>query len=200
LGELKPQGRTLLDAGHAPGARVTATWSDGAPFIVERELGRGLVTTITLPSSVEVSDFALRPGFVALIDHLLDTARRRRGLTTSVAGTTWVFGSERPVIVGPDGPLRLVESPDRGRTATPSLRGTYRLTTERGDELRTVTLDPQEITLEPSPPPPGTSNAGGAPSGQLLDVSAEVAYGLLALLALELLLRAVRVDARPGFR
>ena len=200
LGELKPQGRTLLDAGHAPGARVTATWSDGAPFIVERELGRGLVTTITLSSSVEVSDFALRPGFVALIDHLLDTARRRRGLTASVAGTTWVFGSERPVIVGPDGPLRLVESPDRGRTATPSLRGSYRLTTERGDELRTVTLDPQEITLEPSPPPRGASNAGGAPSGQLLDVSAEVAYALLALLALELLLRAVRVDARPGFR
>ena len=200
LGELKPQGRTLLDAGHAPGTHVMATWSDGAPFIVERELGRGLVTTVTLPSSVEVSDFALRPGFVALIDHLLDTARHRRGLTTSVAGATWVFGSERPAIVGPDGPVRLVESPDRGRTATPALRGAYRLTTERGEELRTVTLDPQEITLEPAPPPTGTQSAAGAPAGQLLDVSAEVAYAILALLALELVLRAVRVDARPGFR
>jgi Mg-chelatase subunit ChlD len=200
LGDLKPQGRTLLDPGQAKGASVRATWSDGAPFIVERELGRGLVTTVTLPSSVEVSDFALRPGFVALVDHFIDVARRRRGLTTSVAGATWVFGSERPNIVGPDGPLHLVESPDRGRIATPSVRGAYRLTTEHGEELRTVTIDPEEITAEPTPPPTGTVNAGGAPSGQLLDVSAEVAYALLALLGLELLFRARRVDARPGFR
>ena len=158
------------------------------------------MTVVTLPSSIEVSDFALRPGFVALVDHFLDVARHRRGLTTSVAGTTWVFGNERPLVSGPEGPLRLVESPDRGRTATPALRGAYRLTTERGEELRTVTIDPEEITAEPAPPASGTSNAGGAPAGQLLDASAEVAYAVLGLLGLELLLRARRVDARPGFR
>lgn len=200
LGDVKPAGRALLDAGHMPGARVTGTWTDGAPLLVERELGRGLVTTVTLPSSVSVSDFALRPGFVALLDRWLDAARRRRGLTTSVAGASWSFGAERPSIAGPDGPLRVVETPDRGRMATPALRGSYRVTGEHGEEIRTVTLDPEEITLEPAPPPANAVAAAGAPSGELLDASSDVAYAVLALLGLELLLRLRRVDARPGFR
>ena len=200
LADLRPEGRTWLDVERAPGSRVTGTWSDGAPLIVERDVGRGLLVTVTLPSSVAVSDLALRPGFVALLDHFVDTARRRRGLSQSVVGTSWAFGSERPTIVGPDGPLRLVESADRGRTATPALHGAYRLTTDRGEELRTVTLDPQEITLLPVPPPKGTSAMAGAASAELLDVSSEVVWALLALLGLELALRARRVDARPGFR
>jgi hypothetical protein len=200
LGDLKPTGRTLLDVGHTPGARVTGTWSDGAPLLIERELGAGLVITVTLPTSVNVSDFGLRPGFVALLDHWLDAARRRRGLATSVAGTSWNFGGERPTIVGPEGPLRVIETADRGRSATPAIRGSYHVTTERGEELRTVTLDPQEITAEPSPPPKGAGATMDAAAGQPLDVSSEVAYALLALLGLELALRVRRVDARPGFR
>jgi len=200
LADLKPEGRTWLDVGRAPGSRVTATWSDGAPLVVERDLGRGLVVTVTLPSSVAVSDLALRPGFVALLDHWLETARRRRGLSQSVAGTSWTFGTERPTVVGPEGPLRLVELPDRGRSATPVLHGSYRLTTERGEELRTVTLDPGEITQEPVPPPKNASPQANAASAELLDASSEVAWALLALLGLELALRAWRVDARPGFR
>jgi len=196
LGDVKPSGRALLDVSHASSARVTATWTDGAPLLVERELGHGLVTTVALPSSVSVSDFALRPAFVALLDHWLDAARRRRGLTTSVAGTSWSFGTERPGIVGPDGPLRLVETPDRGRIATPAVRGSYRLTSEHGEEIRTVSIEPEEITLEPAPPPPTATVAAGAPSGELLDASAEVAYALLGLLGLELLLRFRRVGTR----
>jgi Mg-chelatase subunit ChlD len=200
LADVKPAGRALFDVGHTSGARVTGTWSDGAPLLVERELGRGLVTTVTLPSSVSVSDFALRPAFVALLDHFLDAARRRRGLTTSVAGTSWSFGAERPVITGPGGPLRLLETPDRGRVATPAVRGSYRLTSERGDEIRTVTIEPEELTLEPAPPPAGATVAASAPRGELLDASAEVVYALLGLLALELLLRFRRVGARSGAR
>ncbi len=200
LADVRPSGRALLDVGHTTGARVTATWTDGAPLLVERELGRGLVTTVTLPSSVSVSDFALRPAFVALLDHWLDAARRRRGLTTSVAGTSWSFGADRPVVTGPEGPLRLVETPDRGRIATPVVRGSYRLTSERGEEIRTVGIEPEEITLEPTPPPPGATVAASAPSGQLLDASAEVAYALLALLGLEVLLRFRRVGTHRRAR
>jgi len=200
LGDVKPAGRALVDAGHTPGARVTATWTDGAPLVVERALGSGLVTTVTLPSSVSASDFALRPGFVALVDRWLDAARRRRGLTTSVAGTTWSFPGEHPSIVGPEGTLRVVETPDRGRSATPVLRGRYRITTERGEEIRTVSVDPEEITLEPAPPPASATAQASAPSGELLDASSDVAYAVLGLLGLELLLRLRRVDARPGFR
>jgi hypothetical protein len=200
LASIKPSGRALVDVGRRPGFRVTGTWSDGAPLVIERELGRGLATTVTLPSSITVSDLALRPGFVALLDHWLEAASRRRGIAQSVAGTSWTFGTERAAVVGPDGPLRIVESPDRGRIATPAVRGAYRVTTDRGEERRTVTVDPQEITAEPVPPPPGAQAALEASAGQLSDASPEVAIFLLVLLGLELALRAVRVDARPRFR
>jgi hypothetical protein len=117
-----------------------------------------------------------------------------------VAGTTWTFGNERPSIAGPDGPLRVVDSPDRGRSATPSLRGAYRVTTARGEEQRTVTLDPQEITAEPVPPPAPNSASLDASAAELLDASPEVAAVLVGLLLLDLVLRALRVDARPRFR
>lgn len=200
LADVKPAGRALLDVGHTTGARVTGTWSDHAPLLVERELGRGLVTTVALPSSVSVSDFALRPAFVALLDHWLAAARRRRGLTTSVAGAAWSFGGERPTITGPDGPVHLVETPDRGRVATPAVRGRYRVASEHGEEIRTVSIEPEEITLEPAPPPASATVAASAPSGELLDASPEVAYALMALLGVELLLRFRRVAARPGLR
>jgi hypothetical protein len=200
LADVKPKGRTWLDVGHAPGLRITATWSDGAPLIVERDVGRGMLVTVTLPSSLAVSDFGLRPGFVALLDHWLEAARRRRGLSQSVVGTSWSFGAERPTVIGPTGPLRLVESLDHGRTVTPALAGSYRLTTDRGEELRTVTLDPQEITLEPAPPGKGATAPAGAASAQLFDASSELAWTVLGLLGLELALRFRRVDARPGFR
>jgi hypothetical protein len=200
LVDVKPHGRTWLDVGHAAGSRITGTWSDGAPFIVERELGRGLIVTVTLPSSLTVSDFALRPGFVALLDHWLGSARRRRGLGQSVVGTTWSFGTARPTVLGPGGPVPLIEAFDRGRTATPALHGTYRVTTEHGEERRTVTLDPQEITTLPVPPAPGAGAPAGVTSAPLTDASSEVAWAVLAILGLELVLRLRRVDARPGFR
>jgi hypothetical protein len=200
LTSIKPSGRAVVDVGRRPGFRVTGSWSDGVPLVIERELGRGLLTTVTLPSSITTSDFALRPGFVALLDHWLEAAHERRGLAQVVAGTTWSFGAQRASIVGPDGPLRLVESPDRGRTATPAVRGAYRVTTERGEEQRTVTVDPLEITAEPAAPPPENRAAIEASAAELSDASPEVAIFLLCLLGLELFFRARRVDARARFR
>ncbi|HEV8547809.1 MAG TPA: VWA domain-containing protein [Polyangiaceae bacterium] len=200
LGELAPRGRAWIDPGHAPGTNVTAKWSDGAPFIVERDLGRGLIVTVTLPSSIAVSDFGLRPGFVALIDHLIESARQRRGLTHSVAGTTWAFGAERPRIVGPGGPLPLEDNPERGRVAIPTLHGAYHLSLDGREETRTVTLDPQEITADPQPPPKNTAVAASGAERELTDVSVEAGFLLAALLGLELALRALRVDARARFR
>jgi len=200
LTDLAPHGRAWLDPGRAAATRVTAKWSDGAPFIVERDVGRGLIVTVTLPTSIGVSDFSLRPGFVALVDHYIEVARQRRGLTESVAGSSWVFGAERPRIVGPGGPLPVEESPDRGRVATPALHGTYRVSIGSHEEIRTVTLDPQEITADPRPAPKGTGSLTGGQQQELTDVSLEAALLLIGLLGLELGLRARRVDARAGFR
>ena len=200
LTDLNPRGRAWVDAGRSPATRVTGKWSDGAPFIVERDLGRGLLVTVTLPSSLAVSDLALRPGFVALVDHFVEAARQRRGLTHSVAGATWAFGTERPRIVGPDGIVPLKDSSDRGRVATPAVHGTYRLTLGTHEEVRTVTIDPQEITADPQAPPKAAAATTGGPGLELTDVSREAAYFLALLLAVELVLRVRRVDARARFR
>jgi hypothetical protein len=192
LADVAPEGRALFDAGRIPGARVLATFDDGAPFLVERDLGRGLVSTLSLPSSAAESDFALRPGFVALLDHYLDAARQRRGLAQSTAGVPWNFGSERPIIQGPEGPLELGEQASEGRTATPALRGLYRVKLGSREELRTVTLDADELSAEPNPPTDIAARSAGARRSQRVDASAEVGSVLVALLFFELLLRIIR--------
>jgi Mg-chelatase subunit ChlD len=192
LGELAPEGRALVDAGRVPGGRVLATWSDGAPFLVERDLGRGRVITLALPSSASESDFALRPGFVALLDHLLQLAKQGRGLARSEAGSVWKFGSARPVILGPEGPLELRESSNEGRIATPSVRGLYRVTGERGEELRSVTLEPEEVTSGSHPPATAGNGASGTATSRLVDVSGEAGLLLALLLACELVFRVFR--------
>ncbi|HEY3494557.1 MAG TPA: VWA domain-containing protein, partial [Polyangiaceae bacterium] len=192
LAELAPEGRALLDAGRVPGARVLAAWSDGAPFMVERTLGRGRVVTLTLPSSVRESDFALRPGFVALLDHFLQTAKLGRGLGRSAPGSVWSFGTARPTILGPEGPLELRDSVNEGRIATPTLRGLYRVNGERGEELRNVTLEPEEITSEPVVPAEAGAGTAGTATSRMVDVSAEAGLLLALLLLCELVFRVVR--------
>jgi hypothetical protein len=192
LAELELRGRAVLDAGRTNGARVLGTMADGAPFLVERLLGRGRVFTVTLPSSLDESDLALRPGFVALLAHLVETARASRGVKRSVAGEAWRFQADRPRIEGPDGPLEVREGGEQGRLAAPGVRGVYRVVTDRGDELRTVTLDLRELTAQPQKPPAAFDRPRTRAGSGAVDVSAETALFLLGILALELGLRFVR--------
>ena len=200
LAELALQGRVLLDAGRLRDARVIGEFADGAPFIIERKLGRGSAVTVTLPSSPSESEFALRPGFVALLDHFVSEAKQRKGVRRSAVGTTWAFGAGRPVIEGPEGPLELHEASNQGRVATPSLRGLYRVAESGREELRTAILEPDEITTEPHPPPPGEAPVTASAGDRGVDVSNEFGWGLVALLALELVLRVARMLRSGGFR
>jgi hypothetical protein len=200
LSDLALAGRVLIDAGRLSDARVIGEFTDGVPFIIERKLGRGTAVTVTLPSSPAESDFALRPGFVALLDHFVSEAKQRKGVRRSVAGATWAFGAGRPIIEGPEGPLDLHEAPNQGRVATPALRGLYRVVESGREELRTTLLEPEEITTEPHPPP-AEKAAEAAPGGDRgVDVSNEFGWVLLALLSLELFLRVARMLRSGGFR
>jgi hypothetical protein len=194
LSQLGLQGRVLLDAGRLRDARVVGEFSDGAPFLIERKLGRGTAVTVTVPGSPAESDFALRPGFVALLDHFVNEAKQRKGVRRSVVGATWAFGEGRPTIEGPEGPLDLHEAANQGRVASPALRGVYRVAEAGREELRTVILDSAEITAEPRPPPARAAEkaAPGSPRG--VDASNEFGWLLVALLVIELGLRAVRAS------
>jgi hypothetical protein len=104
----------------------------------------------------------------------------------------WNFGGELPTIHGPEGPLELGEQANEGRTATPTLRGLYRVKLGSREELRTVTLDADELSAEPNPPTDIAARSAGARASQRVDASAEVGSVLVALLFFELLLRIVR--------
>jgi hypothetical protein len=192
LADLELGGRALLDAGRTSGARVLGTMADGSPFLVERLLGRGRLFTVTVPSSLDESDFSLRPGFVALLSHLVETARASRGIKRSVAGDAWRFQADRPRIQGPGGPLDVRDGGEQGRVATPGVRGVYRVSTDRGDELRTVTVDVRELSALPQKAPPGFSRPPARAGSGSVDVSAETALLLLAVLGLELGIRVSR--------
>ncbi len=192
LSDLALGGRVLLDAGRLRDARVVGELADRTPFIIERKLGRGTAATVTVPSTPAESDFALRPGFVALLDHFVSEAKQRSGVRRSVVGATWAFAEGRPTIEGPAGPLELSEAANQGRVASPSLRGLYRVAEAKHEELRTALLDPAEITAEPHPPAP-TKQAELAPdSSRGVDASNEFGWLLVVLLSLELALRVVR--------
>ncbi|MEI9937749.1 MAG: VWA domain-containing protein [Pseudomonadota bacterium] len=197
LHDLKLGGRAGLSTSDLLGGRILATFVDGQAFLTERELGRGALFTVALPTSVEHGNFPLRPAFLALLDYFLDEARNRRGATQSVAGNEWTFPLSASVsIEGPRGPLAVHERARAAgaaqKAATPTLAGRYALRIDDQPEERVVTVDPQEITALPQKPPDSTAQTRASATAGSVDASPELGFVALALLALELGLRVFR--------
>jgi hypothetical protein len=113
LGSIGRRGRTRLDGMEMSGAHANGRWSDGVPFLLERPAGRGLAVTAGLPASLDESDLALRPGFIAILDHLLRQAAQREGGRRTIAGGAWTFPSAKQVAVeGPGGTSPVTREPN----------------------------------------------------------------------------------------
>ena len=197
LSDLAPHGRAGLAGSDLLGARILATFSDGQPFLTERSLGRGALLTLALPSSVERSNFPLRPAFLALLDFFVAEARTRRGATQTVAGGQWLFPLNANVsIEAPGGVLVPVrEQASAGSTqkaVTPALAGRYAVRIDDAREERIVTLDPAEITAVPRKPPVSVARAQANGAAGSVDASPELGFVALGLLGLELGLRLLR--------
>lgn len=193
LKELSPKGRARLDTALVPGAEVIGRWSDGKVLLTRQERGRGLLFSVGLPVSVEVSDLALRPAFLALLDHMVSEALRRRGPRASDAGTEWWFSAKGTLqVTGSSGALALREA-DGQRVATPESSGRYEINVNGKTETRFITLAAEEVLSEPRQTLPATwrkSQAGGAPQ---VDASPELGWLLLGLLACEIGVRVARL-------
>ncbi len=193
-------GRMRLDGAGLPDSLVVAAWKDGVPFLSKRSLGAGLVLTAGLPVSVEHSDFALRPAFLALLDQLLGEAEQRRGPGITPVGERWTFPAAKAVqIEGPAGNVPVSTEgcdADSGsecapgqQAATPELAAQYTLVIDGVKQTRVARLDEHEITDPPgSSPQFDQASAGGGESGAV-DASPELALVLLLLFAGELALR-----------
>ncbi len=191
LQALAPHGRARLEGAIPSGAEVTARWSDGEPWMLETPRGRGLVLTFGLPVSPNQSDVALRPGFLALLEHTLDEALRRTGPRRTPAGIAWSFvGQDSVEIDGPGGSHQLPTSESgEAKSFVPVIAGRYRIKTPSQAELRVVTLDEKEITDLPREPDEKAKGVVGGGVATRIDASSELAWILLALFCFELGLR-----------
>ena len=196
LDAIAARGRAQLDLEQSGDLRTLVKWKDGAPALLERRLGRGVVYALTLPFSTEQSDLALRPGFLALLLRLVDTARSLGGVARTTVGTPWSLDGFEQVEVA-----RLTRSDERigipvakapeGGTvqAIPEAAGLYELTLDGTTVHRVAAVDEAEVDLRPRPAPDDGATAELGGMSAEVDVSAYVAIGLIALLLGELLLR-----------
>jgi hypothetical protein len=193
LAALAAKGRARLDSALVPGAQVVGRWSDGKVLITRQERGRGLLFSIGLPISVDVSDLALRPAFLALLDQMVNEALRRRGPRESVAGTEWWFPASGTLQVSTSTGAVPTREADGQRVATPELIGRYQISLNGKTETRFITLPAEEVLATPKQELPRSwrpSQAGAAPH---VDASPELGWLLLGLIAVEIAVRIWRL-------
>ena len=200
LADLSPKGRAKLAEQDVSSYEPLLKWSDGAPLVGRRARGRGDVWMTTLPFSVETSDLALRPGFLALLDAFVSEAKQRAAPRRGDVGTPWSFAGARQVEAqGPGGVL--TASRDEGTLRlVPVLAGAYRVSIDGNKELRVAAPLAREIDLRSRAVTSSATSAALGGGVAIVDVSWMVALLLLGLVAVELALRAIagRKDGAPS--
>ena len=188
--ELHPKARLLLDEALAPASNVRARWSDYRAALVERPLGRGLIWTLGLPATTDNSEIGLRPGFLALFDHLIELTRTRGLSPIATVGHAWKFDRDDKVqIRDPQGATTNLDS-TKALDATeesfvPTLAGLYAIRRNERAEIRLAHIESQEITEGPNPANATTINQN-APRLSRLDLSPNFTLVLLIIALMEL--------------
>jgi hypothetical protein len=195
LADLGASHRAVVSADDAGRFDRIARWSDGAPLIAKRSLGRGEAWIVTLPFSVAASDLIFRPAFLALLREWLKSARDHTAPMRGRVGSTWTFPGARSVEVeGPNGKLEVTREGGALRLSAGWL-GLYRATVDGRPEPRVAQPDPDEVDLRPRTVATGTTGDTVGQRRELVDASGYVALALLALLTFEMTLRIPRRKA-----
>lgn len=189
LSDLAPKGHAKLADQDAAAYVPLLKWSDGSPFVGRLVRGPGALWLTTLPFSIETSDFALRPGFLALLDAVVADAKERASPRRGEVGMPWSFVGARAVLAeGPKGPVDVTRE-DGVLRVVPPLIGAYRVTIDGAKEVRVASPAEREIDLRPRSigSAAASSTLGGGVA--IVDISWMVALVLLGLVTLELVLR-----------
>ena len=181
--------RAAIDPQDASAFEAILRWSDGAPLVARRAMGRGEAWIVALPFSVESSDFALRPAFLSLLDAWVRTVQERIAPKRSDVGSTWRFpGAHAIEIHGPSGDVPVTRDDGVLRSAPPLL-GTYGVAVDGKTEVRVAAPEVRELDLRPRPFGGSTQGEAMGERRAAVDVSGPVALALLGLVALEMALR-----------
>jgi hypothetical protein len=199
-GELVESARSLVDLEVSRRATLApedvasiepiVRWTDGAPLVARRAMGRGEAWLVTLPFSVDASDITLRPAFLALLDTWVRAARQRAAPKRSDVGTTWRFpGAHSVDAQGPAGPVAATQDDAVVRLVPPRI-GVYRIGVDGKTEVRIAAADARELDMRPRAAASSTSGSGMGEERARVDASGEVALALLAVVAAEMAMRA----------
>ncbi len=196
LVELFAHQRTALGVSDAKAYETLLAFTDKAPLVVRRAIGPGEAWLVTLPFSVDDSDLVLRPGFLSILDNFVDAARKHATPRRSEVGTPWLFAKSSVKEVsgakGPDDrPVALIRDAD-GTRVSPGLVGPYELMVDGRKEVRVASFPPAELDTTPRRAEGVTSGASGTGVRTQAEISWVIALALLALTALELVLRTVQ--------
>jgi hypothetical protein len=199
---LRPRKRVTLDP--AERTEPLLSFKDGSPLLLERSLGLGIALTSTLSASVEQSDFALRPGFLGIVDRAIHASRSQAMGGTEGAGLpggVWRV-PDGVTLEGPTGELKAHVQPTGQGTFSPEFAGLYTLKSGTLTTTRQVGRHPIEHTRQPDRPADSGGTRGPAKSSERVPISREIALTLLALSALELWVRRSRggVGGSPAIR
>src|SRR5581483_6483962 len=127
--------RTTLAPADLGSVDVLVPWSDGAPLIARRTIGRGEAWIVTLPFALDASDLPLRPAFIALLDAFVATTHAHAAPRRADVGSVWTLPSGATAATGPSGPIEIVREGGRVKLSPP-LAGAYHVTIDGKDELR----------------------------------------------------------------
>ncbi len=188
LVDLGASKRTTLAAADVGSLENLVPWSDGAPLIARRTVGRGEAWVTTLPFALDASDFPLRPAFISLLDAFVTSVHAHAAPRRADVGATWTLPASATKAVGPDGPIELVHEGGRAKL-TPPVIGAYHVTIDGRDELRVAAPIAKETDFRPrrTKAQEGASRLGATQAQ--VDVSPQIAVALLALLLAEVVLR-----------
>jgi hypothetical protein len=189
--DFRPRGRATVDLNAlGSAAQVSVHWKDGAPWLIERPLGRGFVFVLTVPTSPDESDLALRPAFLMLLDRLVDATRTRNGAYRITVGDAWAFeGAKSLQVVGPEGTRLRISDEATRKVAVPDRIGIYEITLDHDKLTRVVAASEKEVDGRPRRVSQNTRSASLGDTRAKVDLSPYLAIGLLALVVGELALR-----------
>ncbi|HEY3595176.1 MAG TPA: VWA domain-containing protein [Polyangiaceae bacterium] len=199
--DLNARGRASVDvASLGSSAKVVARWKDGAPWLIERSVGRGFAFVLSLPTSAEQSDLALRPAFLVLLEKFADAARVRNGAHRTPVGEPWTFeGAKALEVVGPGHAVLHLVDEATAKIAVPEKIGVYEISLD-GDKLTRVAAPiEREVDLRPRQVAPGARSSSLGDVHSKIDLSPYLATILLSLLVAELALRAVAARSAARF-
>ncbi len=145
LGHPKAYGYLTVVPEPDSGVATVAQFDSGAPFLLERRMGEGLVYAFTVPLDTSATDFVLRASFAPFLYELMAHATRE---TQARRRYTVGDGAPAPLMRG----VKTVYTPDRKKLngealSIFSLPGAYVLESGPDETLVSVNIDPLESDL-----------------------------------------------------